>query len=202
MTGATRRPTRNTSDAGRSVTELLVAMAIAAGAVSFGIPATAHVRDDTTARQASAYLAAQLRSAQQDAIATSRQRGVVFDATSQGWTFRVCEDGNRNGLRRADIDDQVDRCSAGPFRISTMFPGVTVDVDPTLRGPDGEPASPDPVRLGRSNIASFSSSGTGTAGSVFLRGAGGQHVIVRVTGVSGRVRVLRHNPATRVWEPW
>jgi hypothetical protein len=49
-------------------------------------------------------------------------------------------------------------------------------------------------------MASFSATGAGTAGSVFLRSADGHHYLVRVTGVTGRVRVMRHNPWTNSWE--
>jgi hypothetical protein len=81
-----------------------------------------------------------------------------------------------------------------------MFPGVRVAVDGSLRGPGGEPPSPDPVRFGASNIASFSSSGSCTAGSLFLRSSQNVQYAVRIAGVTGRTRILRYNPAAGTWD--
>ena len=80
-----------------------------------------------------------------------------------------------------------------------MFPGVQVAVDPTIRGPGSEPPSPDPVRFGSSNLASFSALGSCTAGTLFLRSPMGAQYAVRLAGATGRTRVLRYAPATRTW---
>jgi hypothetical protein len=71
-----------------------------------------------------------------------------------------------------------------------MFPGVEIGVDPQLRGPSGEAGSADPVRLGSTDIASFSPLGSCTAGTVFLRSRGGAQYAVRISGIAGRLRVL------------
>jgi hypothetical protein len=80
-----------------------------------------------------------------------------------------------------------------------MFPGVSFDVDPSLRGPDGEPGSADPVRFGVSDIASFSPEGTGSAGSLYLRSARGQQFAVRVGNITGRTRILKYDIASGTW---
>jgi hypothetical protein len=102
-------------------------------------------------------------------------------------------------LRRADVTRGADRCVEGPIDLATQFSGVSIDVDPTLRGPDGEAGSADPVRLGASNLASFSAAGTCTAGSIYLRSARGEQYAVRLAGVNGRTRVLKYDRATRAW---
>ena len=81
-----------------------------------------------------------------------------------------------------------------------MFRGVAFDVDPALVGPGGEPGSPDAVRFGAADIATFSADGGARAGSVFLKRADGRHFVVRVSAVAGRIRVLRHDPETNTWE--
>ena len=185
--------------AGFSTTELLITLTLVVLVTAMAVPATGRVLETNRGRQAAAFVAGRLRSAQLGAAQSTKAVAVVFDASARGWTFRVCEDGNRNGLRRSELPPGPDRCVAGPFDVESMFPGVRIAVDSALRGPEGEPASADPVRFGRGNLASFSPAGSGTAGSVFLRVPGGQHFMVRVGGVTGRVRVFRHDPITG-WE--
>jgi hypothetical protein len=96
------------------------------------------------------------------AIRSNRAAGLVFDLVHGHWQFRVCVDGNANGLRRAEIGS-TDVCIAGPTDVRQQFPEVAIAVDPTLRGPEGESGSPDPVRFGASDIASFSPIGTGSS---------------------------------------
>jgi len=74
-----------------------------------------------------------------------------------------------------------------------------VSVDGTIRGPDGDPPSSAPVRFGSSDIASFSPTGSCTAGSLFLRSPKGVQFAVRVAGVTGRLRLLRYDAPARVW---
>jgi hypothetical protein len=124
--------------------------------------------------------------------------GLVFDTSGERTTFQVCVDGNRNGIRRAELA-AGDVCTEGPYDLSAMFAGVRIAVDPGLRGPDGEPGSPDAVRFGRGEIASFSPAGSCTAGSLFLRSSSGLQFVVRLSGVTGRMRVLRYEAATRTW---
>jgi hypothetical protein len=180
--------------------EMTVTLAVASGLTMMTLPVTAAVTEADRSRQAAAFVAGRLRAARQDAVASSRSTGLVFDQQGGRWTFRVCVDGNHNGLRRAELAEGLDRCVAGPFDLGAMFPGANIQVDPDLRGPEGEPGSADPVRFGQSNIASFSASGSGTAGSVFLRIGPGPHYLVRVGGITGRIRVLRCQSATLGWE--
>jgi type II secretory pathway pseudopilin PulG len=186
--------------AGISSTELLLTLTILSVSVAMALPVVGRVMETNRGRQAAAFVAGRLRAAQQAAALTARSVGVVFDEGGDRWTFRICEDGNRNGLRRSELPPGPDSCLAGPFDIAALFPGIHLIVDAGLRGPEGEPASADPVRFGRSNLASFSPAGSGTAGSVFLRAPGGQHYLVRVGSVTGRVRLYRHDRITG-WEP-
>ena len=108
-------------------------------------------------------MASRFRLARLEAVSQSRSIGLVFDQQGGRWTFRVCADGNGNGIRRAEIASGTDACLEGPHDLQAMFPGVQIAVDATIRGPGGEPPSPAPVRFGTSNLASFSALGS-TAG--------------------------------------
>jgi Tfp pilus assembly protein FimT len=190
---------RRRSDGGQSAAELLAVLGVVTIGLALSLPLTTRAVDTGRGRQAAAFVAGRLRGAQLDAIRSARSVAAVFDQSAEGWTLRVCRDGNRNGVRRAELTDGPDTCTDGPYSIDDLFRGVAIAVSPALPGPDSEPPSPDPVRFG-ADMASFSATGAGTAGSVFLRSADGRHYLVRVTGVTGRVRVMRHNPWTNSWE--
>jgi type II secretory pathway pseudopilin PulG len=185
---------------GVSLPELLVALAVVISLTSLMAPLTASMIDSSRARQAAGFAAARLRAAKQQAVMTTASTGLVFDVTGTRWTFRVCADGNGNGLRRAEIRGGTDGCADGPVDVAALFPGVEIAVDPAIRGPDGEPPSSDPVRFGSSNLASFSPSGGCTPGSLFVRSARGVQYVVRVAGATGRTRVLRYDSAARSWK--
>jgi len=187
------------AEQGATLVEALLVLGVAATLVSLSLPLTASVVDASRVRQAAGFVATRLRLARQQAITRSAAVGVVFDQQDGQWSFRVCVDGSGNGLRRAELDSGVDQCLEGPHQLSQLFPDVGVDVDPTLRGPDNEPGSADAVRFGRSDIASFSPAGTGTAGSLLLRSRGGLQYMVRVAGITGRTRVLRFEDAAGEW---
>jgi type II secretory pathway pseudopilin PulG len=184
---------------GASLPELLIALALIGILGGLAVPATVTATDEARVRQAAAFLAGRMRLARQDAIFHNASSALVFDQLAGRWLFRACVDGNGNGLRRAELTRGPDRCTEGSFDIGVMCPGVAIAVDATLRGPDNEPGSADPVRLGSSNLASFSTSGTCTSGSVFLRSASGEQVVVRIAGVNARTRILRFDRRTGAW---
>jgi hypothetical protein len=178
--------------------EVIIALVLAITLAGLALPATASALDDGRARQAAGFAAGELRDAKQQAVMRGASVGLAFDLAGTRWTYRRCVDGNANGVRRADMKIGKDRC-ADPIDVSALFPGVSVAIDPTIRGPDDDPPSADPVRFGASNLASFSPAGSCSAGTLFLRSARGVQFAVRVAGVTGRMRVLRYNPGTRKW---
>jgi len=188
------------SDSGFSVIELLAALVIVATLTAIGAPVAASVTDTSRARHAAAFVSSRFRLARQEALGRGVNVGVVFDRQGAGWSVRVCRDGNRNGIRRADIGSGADPCVDGPYAIGDVVPHVNVAVDATIKGPSGEAPNADPVRFGASDIASFSPLGSCTAGSLFLRSAGGAQFAVRIAGVTGRLRVLRYDSPKAGWK--
>ncbi len=190
-----------TSDeTGATLPELLIALALVVTLSGVSVAAWRGVADAARVRQAAAFLTSRLQWARQQAAFGSANTGLVFDAVDGHWTFRVCVDGNGNGLRRAELTTGVDPCLEGPDDLLALFGGTAVAVDGSIPGPDNEPGTADPVRFGRSDMASFSPSGSCTSGSVYLRSLAGVQYVVRVTGVTGRTRLLRYEPRTRSWK--
>jgi hypothetical protein len=188
-----------TPDRGATLLEVLLVVALVVLVVSLATPLTGAAVEAERIRQAATFISARFQHARQRAVAASASVGVVFDTTGGRSVFRVCVDGNGNGLRRAEIDAGQDSCPEGPYDLGVLFPGVRIAVDAALRGPDGEPGSADAVRFGRSEMASFSPAGTCSSGSLFLKSATGAQYVVRVAGVTARTRVLRYDTATGHW---
>ena len=179
--------------------DLLIALMIVATLTTLAAPVAASVADASRTGHAAAFVSSRFRLARQEALSRAANVGVVFDRSLGRWTMRVCRDGNRNGIRRADIGSGADPCFDGPYAVGDLFAHVDIDVDATLRGPAGEPPSPDAVRFGSADLVSFSPLGSCTAGSLFLRSAGGSQFVVRVGGVTGRIRVLRYDSPRTGW---
>ena len=188
-----------TREDGASLVEVLVVVAVIMALVGFSVPVSAGVVDAGRARQAASFVASRFRLARIEALNKGANVGVVFDLVSNRWSIRICRDGNRNGLRRADIRTGTDPCVDGPHHFTALFPGVEIAVDPSLQGPGGEPPSPDPVRFGTSDMASFSPNGSCTSGSLFLRTPRSQQYVVRISGVNGRLRVFRFDLGAGLW---
>lgn len=111
-----------------------------------------------------------------------RSRTVAFRLSPDGDTLLVEEfvDGNRNGVRTAEILSGVDPPAAAPMRLSDRFPRISGDLSGAV-------------------LMSFTPYGTATSRTVTLRGADGSQYAVRVLGASGRTRVLRYDTATGDW---
>jgi hypothetical protein len=111
--------------------------------------------------------------------------------------YSVYADGNRNGVRTAEIRSGIDRRVTGPLPLHGGAPDVRVGINPGLHEipPDTGWLSGDPIRFGSSDILSFSPLGTATPGTFYLAGDGVQ-AAVRVGGSTARVR-LWTNRGTR-----
>lgn len=100
-------------------------------------------------------------------------------------------DRNRNGVRTTDISAGIDVPVETTVRLGELYQGVAIAV--------AGAAGSDPVRLGASNLLSFTPFGTSTSGSVFVRGRDGSQFAIRVLGATGRTRVQRYVPRTQAW---
>jgi hypothetical protein len=132
-----------------------------------------------------------MAAARAQAVMRSAHVALRFKEEPGGITFRVFVDGNRNGVRTADIALGADKGLEPEVRIGDLFPGAAIAV--------AGDAGADPVRLGGSNLLSFTPVGTSTSGSVFVRGRDGSQFAIRVLGATGRARVQRFVAQSRSW---
>src|SRR5437867_3729651 len=81
--------------------------------------------------------------------------------------------------------------------------GVDFGALPNLAAVDQGGTAPgtDPVRLGLSNMASFSANGTSSTGTLYVHGRGTSQYAIRIYGETGKTRILKFEMTTRQWKP-
>ena len=125
------------------------------------------------------------------AVTRSAYVALRFNSNGGDVLFQMFLDDNHNGVRTLDIGSKVDRALDSPTRLSELFPGVVIGISTEL--------GTDPVKIGSTNLLSFTPLGTATPGTIYVRGRDGLQLAIRITGATGRTRLLRYVPRTRQW---
>jgi prepilin-type N-terminal cleavage/methylation domain-containing protein len=115
-----------------------------------------------------------------------------FESHPDGWRLATYMDGNRNGVRSADIAAGIDRRVAPPRQLTTGSGEVRVGINPGTPKipPDSGTLNPsDPIQFGSANMLSFSPLGGATPGTLYLAGPHAQ-AAVRVNPATARVRLM------------
>ena len=187
--------------AGYSLVELVFVAGLVVTVSGMAAPQLLSGLDDYRAAGAARYVSARMQRARMDALTRSTEVAIQFTQIGEAYTFAVYKDGNDNGVRTKDIQSGADPPIGSAERLPDHFTAVDFGVQVGLPAVDGgAPPGNDPIRLGLSNLASFSSSGTATSGSVYIRGRHAQYV-VRVFGTTGKVRVLKFDRIANQWKP-
>ena len=176
---------------GYSFVELLFAVAIMATVSAIAVPQSLAAVDRARAMSAARFVASRMAVARSQAVMRSTHVALRFEDGPSGITFRMFVDGNRNGVRTTDISTGIDVPVEAPVRLNELYQGVEIAV--------AGAAGSDPVKLGGSNLLSFTPFGTATSGSVFVRGRDGSQFAVRVLGATGRARVQRFSARAGKW---
>lgn len=169
---------------------------------AIALPLYGRVVEVHRAHAAARYLAGRFGLARLEAVKRSTRVGLRFegDGADVAWTTYL--DGNANGIRSRDIARGIDPVLRPAERLADLFPGVIFGLHPSVpaigsRTP-GTGAS-DPIRIGSSQIVTFTPIGTATSGTLYLYGRGVTQYAVRVLGATGRTRVLRFDAGTGGW---
>ncbi len=195
----TTRPPR-----GFTFLELLAALAILALVLLVGIPALAGITSQMTIRSASNTVATVFQEARMRALFTRCDVGVKWTSGGGDLVLATYQDGNDDGVRTEDIARGVDKLVRGPVSMRARFGKISFSFIPGFTGPDPSGGAignlDDPIRLGRSDIASFSPQGTCTPGSIYISDRHGRQEVVRLHPIMSRIQVLEYRAGTRTWE--
>lgn len=188
---------------GYSFIELTCAVAMMATLGSVAVPQALVSLDEFRTSGAARHMAARLQRARMDAVFRSADVGLKVTPSAAGYSYAVYVDGNRNGVRSADIQNGTDRRIIAPERLFDQFPGVDFGALPGLPGvePGDTPPGSDPIRLGSGNIATFAPVGTSSSGSLYIRGRRSSQYAIRLYGQTGKVRVLKFDVRANQWKP-
>ena len=104
-----------------------------------------------------------------EAVARSSDVALRFVQTADGYAYGVYVDGNGNGVRTADIQRGIDQQLMPLERLPGLFSGVDFGVLPGVPAVDSgsPPPGTDPIKLGSSNILTFTSIGTSSSRAAF-----------------------------------
>lgn len=187
---------------GYSLVELMVVAGLIATATAVAVPQTLAALDDSRTRGAARYVATRLQRARMDAVMRSVNVGLKFTAANGRYSYAVYVDGNGNGVRTSDISSGADPLLMPAERLADNFTNVEFGALPGLPAIDSGSSAPgaDPIRLGASDIASFTALGTSTSGTVYIRGQRAQYA-VRIFGDTAKTRVLRFDARSNRWIP-
>lgn len=187
---------------GYSLIELLFVMSAAATVSGMAIPPLLTALDDYRTAGAVRYISTRIQRTRMEAVSRSTNAAMQFTQVAAGYSYGIYVDGNGDGVRTSDIQKGIDRRLGAIERLPDNYAGVDFGLLPGLPpvDPGGSAPGTDPIKLGSSNLLSYSSIGTSSSGSVYIRGRSKVQYVIRILGDTGRTRVLKFDPHARQWK--
>lgn len=191
---------------GHSLVELLIAVLISSLIALVGVPPMMRWASGLSVRLAAAEVATSLQRTRQYAVRHNRNVALKFQVAEDGSvSFAIFRDGDHDGVLNRDIAAGIDPQVTPARPLSYLGGGVRFGFPPgpppLAPGPSRKPLDrlDDPIRFNRSDLASFSRTGTATPGTVYLTDGRHHLMAVRVANRSGKISVLSYDPVTRRW---
>ena len=180
---------------------MVIALGVTMSAVA--LPECLTALDDIRANGAAHHISGRLQRARMEAVMRSATVGLQFTQSSGGYSYAVYLDRNRNGVLARDIQSGMDAQITAAERLPDQFTGVEFGAIPGLPPLDSGGTAPgsDPIRLGSGSFASFSATGTSSAGTVYIRSRRDAQYAVRIFSETGKTRILKFERRTRRWRP-
>ena len=193
------------NERGNTLTEILVCVAIGAMIVSASVPNIASMAAKGKVRAATRNIAAVFKQARWEAVAKGKYIGIEFKKAEDRYVYRKYEDGNGNGIRKADIESGKDVLLSGPYQLKNRYGHVDFSILQAGSIRNIPPATgfiedaDDPIKFGKSNIASFSPAGESSSGTVYISDEKDNMMAVVLFGPTVRVRVWEYVHEENKW---
>jgi prepilin-type N-terminal cleavage/methylation domain-containing protein len=186
---------------GFTFVELLFATGLLAVLAAAAAPQLAAGLDEWRTLGAVRYLSSRLYQARMEAAVRNADTAVRFIRAGSSYEYSIVVDRNRNGVRLSDVQDGVDGVLRAGERLADRFAGVNFGALPGLPAvdPSGTAPGADPIRLGSSDMVTFTPLGSSSPGSLYVRGRGNVQYVLRVFAETGKIRILKFYPGSRQW---
>jgi prepilin-type N-terminal cleavage/methylation domain-containing protein len=186
---------------GFTLIELVTVLGVTATVAAGGVPQLLAATDALQAVGAVRYVAARLQQTRMEAVMRSANVAIRFVPDGGSYSYAVYQDGNGNGVSSRDIQRGVDTEIHPAEKLPDAFSGVDFGVMPSLppADPGGTVPGTDPIKLGSSNMVSFSSSGTSSTGTLYVLSRQHTQYAVVIFGDTGKTRVLQYDLKSRQW---
>ena len=192
------------SDRGVALADILAATAITALVSATTIPVVAGALEGERTRVGAHYLATVLQQTQLEALRRGTFVALRLVAGPLDTEWQAFADGNGNGVLARDIEEGIDQPIAPADHLGVHAREVALRLNqavPDIGGGGTLSTGDDPLRIGRSDLLSFSPTGSATAGTLYVSAPRGPQLAIRITGTTGRMRVLRFDTGAGAWLP-
>jgi prepilin-type N-terminal cleavage/methylation domain-containing protein len=192
-------------NAAMSLIEVLMALAVLGLILALGLPELWNGFADLRVRLAAGEVAGVMHQARIYAMRHSANVALRFETQGRQVFWTLYRDGDGDGVRTNDILRGVDPAVGPPShlahfgdRVKFGFPRGPApreisDPRKTMRSLD------DPIRFNGTDLASFSSLGTATPGTVYLTDGRKMLYATRVSNLSGKVTIWRYVMERQEW---
>ena len=190
---------------GFHLVEALVVLLLHGVLLTLSVPTLLNMTRRLRVEMAAREIGALLQRARFRAVREGSNVGVKLFLSGSRVSYGLYRDGDGDGLGTRDIADGVDP-PLEPIRELGHFGSHVRFGFPPGEAPR-DPGNPrrrltrldDPVRLNRSDMASFSPLGTSTPGSLYLTDGLNHLAVVRLFGRTGKVKVMLYDADTETW---
>jgi prepilin-type N-terminal cleavage/methylation domain-containing protein len=188
---------------GFTLVELLAAVAVMLTVMAVSVPVVEQSRQEGRVRGAAFHLSSQCAWLRMAAVRRNANTAFRFVESGGLYSVQPFVDGDRDGVRSADIAAGMDPALGPAIAAGALFPGARFGFVPGCPLVDGSavPADASPVRIGSAKMLVFTPDGASSGGTIYLRGqaAHTSGYAVVMLAATGRTRVLRCIPASGAW---
>jgi prepilin-type N-terminal cleavage/methylation domain-containing protein len=186
---------------GYGLLELIVVLGIAGTLSAMATPQRLGTIDDARAVGAVRYISTRLQETRMEAITRNVNVAMRFTLADGVYGYTVYRDGNGNGVLSRDITRGVDAPIRAMQRLPDQFTGIDFGALEAIPPADGSGPAPgtDPIRLGASDMVSFTAAGTSSTGTLYIRGHRNAQYAIVIFGETGKTRIVKYDASIRGW---
>ena len=186
---------------GYSLVELIFVLGVAGTLSAMATPQLLVTIDDARTIGAVRYVSTRLQDSRMEAVTRDVNVAMRFTLAEGVYGYTVYRDGNGNGVLSRDIERGVDAPIHAIERLPDKFAGVDFGALEGIPPADGSGTAPgtDPIRLGSSDMVSFTAVGTSTTGTLYVRGRRNTQYAIVIFGETGKTRIVKYDARIRGW---